>query len=136
MVRLQFSNGITELPKSWTMRSSVPWLRGLARCINYGYTGNSGDWQDKLFFVSQGFSVAALECRGPGDQSEDRGVVVGNTYRGHITRGLDDHPDKLLFHQIFLDTSQLARIVIGFEEVNEARVAGPMVGPSAGRSAW
>jgi cephalosporin-C deacetylase len=88
----------------------------------HGYTGNSGDWQDKLAFVSQGLSVAALDCRGQGGQSEDRGAVVGTTHRGHIIRGLDDHPDKLLFRQIFLDTAQLARIVMGFEEVDEARV--------------
>ncbi len=88
----------------------------------HGYTGNSGDWQDKLSFVSQGFSVAALDCRGQGGLSEDRGGVVGNTHRGHIIRGLDDHPDKLLFRQIFLDTAQLARIVMGFEEVDPDRV--------------
>jgi len=88
----------------------------------HGYTMNSGDWQDKLSFVSQGFSVAALDCRGQGGLSEDKGGVAGNTLRGHIIRGLDDHPDKLLFRQIFLDTAQLARIVMGFEEVDAARV--------------
>ncbi len=88
----------------------------------HGYTGNSGNWQDKLSFVSQGFSVAALDCRGQGGLSEDRGGVQGNTMQGHIIRGLDDHPDKLLFRQIFLDTVQLARIVMGFEEVDPARV--------------
>ncbi len=88
----------------------------------HGYTGNSGDWQDKLSFVSQGFSVAALDCRGQGGRSEDRGAVVGNTQRGHIIRGLDDHPDKLLFRQIFLDTAQLARIVMDFPEVDKTRV--------------
>ena len=88
----------------------------------HGYSGNSGDWQDKLPFVSQGFSVAALDCRGQGGLSEDKGGVTGNTHRGHIIRGLEDHPDKLLFRQIFLDTAQLARIVMGFEEVDPARV--------------
>jgi cephalosporin-C deacetylase len=88
----------------------------------HGYTLNSGNWQDKLSFVSQGFSVAALDCRGQGGLSEDRGGVAGNTLRGHIIRGLDDHPDKLLFRQIFLDTAQLARIVMGFEEVDPVRV--------------
>ena len=88
----------------------------------HGYSQNSGNWQDKLSFVSQGFSVAALDCRGQGGLSEDRGGVTGNTLRGHIIRGLNDHPDKLLFRQIFLDTAQLARIVMGFEEVDPARV--------------
>lgn len=88
----------------------------------HGYSGNSGDWQDKLSFVSQGYSVAALDCRGQGGSSEDSGGVVGNTLKGHIIRGLDDHPDKLLFRQIFLDTAQLARIVMDFPEVDAARI--------------
>jgi cephalosporin-C deacetylase len=48
--------------------------------------------------------------------------VRGNTQRGHIVRGLDDAPEKLLFRQIFLDCAQLARIVMGLDEVDEARV--------------
>jgi cephalosporin-C deacetylase len=32
----------------------------------HGYTGNSGDWSDKLAYVAQGYSVAALDCRGQG----------------------------------------------------------------------
>ncbi|HRJ72850.1 MAG TPA: acetylxylan esterase, partial [Terrimicrobiaceae bacterium] len=37
-------------------------------------------------------------------------------------RGLADAPEKLLFRSIFLDTVQLARVVMGFEEVDPARV--------------
>ena len=39
----------------------------------HGYTGNSGDWSDKLGYVSEGFTVAALDCRGQAGLSEDRG---------------------------------------------------------------
>lgn len=88
----------------------------------HGYSGNSGDWSDKLSYVSQGFSVAALDCRGQGGLSEDVGGVRGNSLRGHIIRGVDDAPDKLLFRQIFLDAAQLAKIVMGFPEVDEGRV--------------
>jgi cephalosporin-C deacetylase len=56
----------------------------------HGYTGDSGDWYDKLGFVSAGFTVAALDCRGQGGLSEDSGGVTGNTLHGHIIRGLDD----------------------------------------------
>jgi cephalosporin-C deacetylase len=45
----------------------------------HGYSISSGDWQDKLSFVSQGYSVAAMDCRGQGGLSEDRGGVAGNT---------------------------------------------------------
>ncbi len=89
----------------------------------HGYSGNSGDWFEKLAWAGQGFCVASLDCRGQGGRSEDSGGVVGNTLRGHIIRGLDEAtPDKLLFRQIFLDTAQLANIVMKFDEVDEERV--------------
>jgi cephalosporin-C deacetylase len=88
----------------------------------HGYSGSSGDWADKLNYVAQGFSVAALDCRGQAGLSEDAGGVRGNTLRGHIIRGLADSPEKLLFRQIYLDTAQLAGIVMGMPEVDAARV--------------
>lgn len=88
----------------------------------HGYSGNSGDWFSHLGWVSQGFCVAALDCRGQGGLSEDVGGVKGNTFRGHIIRGLDDSPDKLLFRSIYLDCAQLAGIVMSMPEVDERRV--------------
>ena len=94
--------------------------------IFHGYSVDSGDWSDKLAYVSQGFSVAGLDVRGQGGLSEDRGIVSGNTVHGHIIRGLDDalrgHPEKLLFRQIFLDTAELAKIVMEMPDVDPARV--------------
>jgi cephalosporin-C deacetylase len=88
----------------------------------HGYSGNSGEWCDQRNYVGQGFSVAALDCRGQGGRSEDVGGVKGNTHRGHIIRGLDDAPEKLLFRQIYLDCAQLARIVMAMPEVDRERV--------------
>ncbi|REE92859.1 cephalosporin-C deacetylase [Paenibacillus taihuensis] len=88
----------------------------------HGYTGNAGDWQDRLIYVSLGFSVFAMDCRGQGGGSEDRGGVRGNTHHGHIIRGLDDAPDQLLFRHIFLDTAQLAGIAMDMPEVDPERV--------------
>jgi len=88
----------------------------------HGYTGSSGDWSDKLAWVARGFSVAALDCRGQGGWSEDRGGSRGTTHHGHIIRGLEDHEDNLLYRQIFLDTAALARIVMNLPEVDEGRV--------------
>lgn len=88
----------------------------------HGYSGSAGDWCSKLSYTAVGFSVAALDCRGQGGKSQDTGGTTGNTYRGHIIRGLDDHPDQLLFRHIFLDTAQLARIVMAMPEVDERRV--------------
>jgi len=97
----------------------------------HGYTGDSGDWGSKLGYVAQGFTVAALDCRGQGGLSEDKGGVLGWTLRGHIIRGLDDAPEKLLFRQNFLDTAQLAGIVMEMPDVDPARV-GAMGGSQGG----
>lgn len=88
----------------------------------HGYTGNAGDWHDKLAYASLGYSVLSMDCRGQGGSSEDTGGVKGNTHHGHIIRGLDDHPDNLLFRHIFLDTAQLAGIALELPEVDPQRV--------------
>jgi cephalosporin-C deacetylase len=88
----------------------------------HGYSGNAGDWADKLGYAAMGFVVAALDCRGQGGRSEDVGGVAGNTLRGHIIRGLDGPPEGLLFRNIFLDTAQLARIVMAMPDIDESRV--------------
>jgi cephalosporin-C deacetylase len=88
----------------------------------HGYSGNAGDWSTKLGYAAQGFTVAALDCRGQGGQSQDVGGVAGNTLRGHIIRGLDDAPDKLLFRQIYLDCAQLAGLVMRMPGVDPGRV--------------
>ena len=97
----------------------------------HGYSGSSGDWLDKLNYVSQGFCIAALDCRGQGGFSEDVGGVKGTTFKGHVVRGLDDCPDNLLFRDVFLDTAQLAGIVMDFDEVDETRV-GALGGSQGG----
>jgi len=97
----------------------------------HGYSGDAGDWFDKLGYAAMGYTVAALDCRGQGGLSEDKGDVKGNTLRGHIIRGLDDSPQKLLFRQIFLDTVQLANILMEMPEVDKNRV-GAMGGSQGG----
>ena len=86
----------------------------------HGYSMDAGDWFDKLGYAAQGFTVAAMDCRGQGGASADPGGVSGNTLHGHIIRGLEDAlkgaPEKLLFRQIFLDTAQLAGIVMDLPE--------------------
>jgi cephalosporin-C deacetylase len=88
----------------------------------HGYSMNSGDWQDKLPFVALGYAVAALDARGQGGLSQDTGGVTGNTLQGHIIRGLEQGPDHLFYRSVFLDTAQLAQIVMGFDEVDADRV--------------
>jgi cephalosporin-C deacetylase len=88
----------------------------------HGYTGQSHVWSSLLKWPALGYTVAALDCRGQGGLSEDVGGVKGSTWKGHIIRGLDDHPDKMLFRDIFLDTAEMARIVMDMPDVDPARV--------------
>ena len=102
-----------------------------AICHFHGYSGEGANFSTLLSWVASGFICASLDCRGQGGRSEDVGGVVGNTLHGHIIRGLDnEEPEKLLFHDIFLDCAQLARIMMAMPEVDEKRVGA--VGGSQG----
>ena len=90
----------------------------------HGYTGASSEWVSYMPYALSGFVVAALDCRGQAGKSEDVGGVKGNTMHGQIIRGMEDeNPDKLLTRALFLDTAQLARIVMALPCVDENRVA-------------
>lgn len=89
----------------------------------HGYSMNSGDWSGYLGYVAAGFTVAAMDVRGQGGLSEDVGGVKGNTLRGHIIRGLDAGPEHLLYRSIYMDTVQLARIVMGLDTVDGSKVS-------------
>lgn len=97
----------------------------------HGYTGYSGEWNDKLNYIAIGYSVAVLDCRGQGGLYEDIGGVKGNTFHGHIIRGLDDIAENMLFRHVFLDTVQLASIIMNMPDVNEQRI-GVMGGSQGG----
>ena len=98
----------------------------------HGYSSSSGDWTDKLAYVAAGFTVVALDCRGQGGLSEDVGGVKGWTLNGQIVRGLEDKPEKLYFRQVFLDTAQLADIVISMPFVDENRVGAMGISQGGG----
>lgn len=86
----------------------------------HGYGGRSEGWYDFLPLVSQGYCVAAMDCRGQGGKSDDVSTVKGTTLRGHIVRGLEnDGSDSLLYRQVFLDTAELVRIVEAFPEIDK-----------------
>lgn len=89
----------------------------------HGYSGDSGDWHEKLDYVSAGFCVAIMDCRGQGGKSEDPGGVKGTTLSGHIIRGLEGPPEKMIYRNIYLDCLQLSRVVMGFPEVDPERLA-------------
>ena len=88
----------------------------------HGYSGWTGEFCDKLNWTSCGFVVAAMDCRGQGGYSEDVGGVKGTTQNGLIIRGLDDCPENLYFRDVFLDTAELADIIMNLEYVDETKV--------------
>lgn len=89
----------------------------------HGYRHYSGNWTEQLDYVAAGFVVAAIDVRGQGGRSQDIGGTSGTTVNGHIVKGLDDAPEKLFYRNAFLDTAQLAWVVMAMAEVDETRVA-------------
>lgn len=98
----------------------------------HGYSGSSTDWFNYLGWAGQGFSVMAIDVRGQGGLSEDIAAIKGNTYRGHIIRGIDDAPEKLLFRSIYLDCAQLAGILMGMPEVDPERIGAMGISQGGG----
>lgn len=86
----------------------------------HGYTGNSGEWWDKLAWVNAGFSITSMDCRGQAGLSEDNREHTMQT--GNFIRGIDGAPEDMLFVKNFLDTALLARIVGGFEETDQSKI--------------
>ena len=88
----------------------------------HGYSGYCGPFSEYVGLAKCGFVVAALDARGQGGLSEDTGGSYGRTYHGQIIRGLSDCPENLIFRHIFLDTAELADIIMSFDFVDETRV--------------
>lgn len=88
----------------------------------HGLSSDSGSWQSLLTYVSQGFVVAFMDCRGQGGKSQDVGGTLGTTHSTQFVRGLDGDPHDLHCRDLFLDTAMLARVVMGLDYVDETRV--------------
>ena len=103
---------------------------GLAVLMFHGYAGDSGPWLDKLGFVAQGFTIAAMDVRGQGGRSQEPGGHRGPTLNGHAIRGLDGPSEDLFYRDIYLDTVQLARVIMDLPGVDPDQVSA--TGPSQG----
>lgn len=88
----------------------------------HGYSGWGGEFTSLLNWAACGFVAVNMDARGQGGYSEDTGGVKGTTQNGMIIRGLDDCPENLMFRHVFLDTAELADIVMNFDFVDETRV--------------
>lgn len=88
----------------------------------HGYASSSNPWAEYLPFAASGIAVFAMDCRGQGGLSEDLWTHSGPTLYGNIVRGLDGGPEELHYRSVFLDTVQLARIIMSMENIDENRV--------------
>lgn len=89
----------------------------------HGYGADCDDWYSKMPYAASGVAVFAMDVRGQGGKSEDVGGVCGNTLHGHIIRGLaDNNPQKMFYRDVFLDTAQLAGIVLDLDFIDETKV--------------
>lgn len=89
----------------------------------HGYTGNAGDWWEKLAWINQGFAVVAMDCRGQSGLSVDSSQTSGLTYTGQFIKGLLDEPERMVFCQMFLDIVILAEIMKALPEIDETKLA-------------
>jgi len=90
----------------------------------HGYTGEAPGFLSLLPYAYAGFYIASLDVRGQGGKSQDSSSPYGPTVYGHIVNGLNDpDPKNLFFRNVFLDTAQLAGIIMDMAHVDENRVA-------------
>lgn len=90
----------------------------------HGYMYYSGEWSEKLAYVSQGYSVIAMDCRGQGGRSQDFSACEGTTIYGHVIKGVEDCKEKIYYKNVFLDTFSIANIAFNMEGIEEVYAMG------------
>ena len=88
----------------------------------HGYSANGGDWIDKLSWVSSGYAVYAMDCRGQGGQSHDAGQYRGWTLSGHICRGAEEGPHSLYYVNVYQDICILNRLIASDARIDASRI--------------
>jgi len=88
----------------------------------HGYTVSSRSFFELSAFVSAGFAVMAMDCRGQGGKSEDLGGVTGTTVSGHLIMGLDDPLDQHLYVKIYSDVYLMSRLVTQLSWIDPQRL--------------
>jgi cephalosporin-C deacetylase len=96
----------------------------------HGLGWYSGDWADMLPFVSLGYSVFAMECRGQGGLSQDIGYTFGPTLYGHLVTGIHGQREDLMYRNIMLDAYLLLKVAKSVASLDADRIG--MMGESQG----
>ena len=88
----------------------------------HGYPASSRNWLEKSTFASFGYDVVAIDFRNQGGLSKDKGNSSPSVF-GHLTIGLDENIEDMIFYKNILDTLILSRIVSSFDEVDSQNIA-------------
>ena len=88
----------------------------------HGYPASSRNWLEKSTFSSLGYDVVAIDFRNQGGLSKDKSNSSPSVF-GHLTIGLDENIEDMIFYKNILDTLILSRIVSSFDEVDSKNIA-------------
>ncbi len=83
----------------------------------HGYPASSRNWLEKSAFSSLGYDVVAIDFRNQGGLSKDNGSSSPSVF-GHLTVGIDESIENMIFYKNILDTFLLSRIITSFEGVD------------------
>lgn len=87
----------------------------------HGYPASSRNWLEKSTFASLGFDVVAIDFRNQGGLSKDVSNSSPSVF-GHLTIGLDEKIENMIFYKNILDTLILSKIVSSFDEVDSKNI--------------
>ena len=87
----------------------------------HGYPASSRNWLEKSTFVSLGYDVVAIDFRNQGGLSKDKSNSSPSVF-GHLTIGLDENIEDMIFYKNILDALILSRIVTSFDEVDSKNI--------------
>ena len=88
----------------------------------HGYPASSRNWLEKSTFASLGYDVVAIDFRNQGGLSKDKSNSSPSVF-GHLTIGLDENIEDMIFYKNILDTLILSRIVSSFDDINSQNIA-------------
>ena len=88
----------------------------------HGYPASSRNWLEKSTFSSLGYDVVAIDFRNQGGLSKDKSNSSPSVF-GHLTIGLDENIEDMIFYKNILDTLILSRIVSSFDNINSQNIA-------------
>lgn len=87
----------------------------------HGYPASSRNWLEKSTFASLGYDVIAIDFRNQGGKSKDSGSSAPSVF-GHLTVGLNENIEDMIFYKNILDTLILSKIVGSFDKVDSKNI--------------